>query len=169
MYGFGHCLHTRNHIQLSQVRISPFDANNYSLTGVWYIDRKMRMATHSAIVTVATGAPLELAKYPTVAPQGDEVLVKVTHTAAGPLDLHQAVGGLLVQHPLIMSDAVVGTVVKIGDRVKHFEVGDKVFGYCFAEARQRSWQSYATVPEDMVGKVCLSITKVSFRGNCSFY
>lgn len=116
------------------------------------------MASHSAIVTVAKRAPLELAKYPTVTPANNEVLVRISHTAAGPLELHQADGGLLITHPLVLNDAIVGTVVELGPNVQHLAVGDEVFGYSFAETKQRSWQSYATVPEDTVGKIPANIT-----------
>ncbi|KAF2155984.1 NAD(P)-binding protein [Myriangium duriaei CBS 260.36] len=116
------------------------------------------MAAHSAIVTVAPRAPLELTKAPTVAPETNEVLVKVEYSSAGPLELHQAEGGLLVTHPQILGDAVVGTVVRLGPDVKDLREGDRVFGFAFALPKQKSWQTYSTVEETMVGKLPDNIT-----------
>ena len=111
------------------------------------------MATHSAIVTGAKRQPLQIVKVPTVPPEGNEVLVKVEYSSTGPLELHQCDGGLLVQHPHVLGDAHVGTVVKLGPAVKRFKVGDKVFGYASSAPKQKSYQTYATVPENLIGKV----------------
>lgn len=52
--------------------------------------------------------------------------MRVEWTASTPLDLHQADGGLLVNHPQVLGDGTAGTVVKVGLGVKRLEVGDKV-------------------------------------------
>ncbi|KAH7041503.1 chaperonin 10-like protein [Microdochium trichocladiopsis] len=117
--------------------------------------------THKAVVTVAARAPLELATYPTVDPGAGELLIRVEWTAATPLHLHQADGGLLIQHPAILGSTMVGVVVQVGPEDKSsqgnvsFEVGDRVFGFCpplFGE-KARAFQEYATVPSWCFGKV----------------
>lgn len=82
--------------------------------------------THAAVVTVAPRAALEVIQLPTISPAKGEVRVRVAWTASTPLDLHQADGGLLVQHPQVLGDGVAGTVVEVGDGVEKLTVGDKV-------------------------------------------
>ena len=75
---------------------------------------------------MAVRAPLEIIEVPTIQPTGREVRVKVEWVASTPLDLHQADGGLLVEHPQILGDSPAGTVVETGPEVKYLAVGDKV-------------------------------------------
>ena len=84
------------------------------------------MSTHSAIVTTALRAPLEITQVPTLRPEAGEVKVQTEWTSMGPLQLHQADGGLLVSHPQILGDSIAGTVVEVGSHVKGLSVGDKV-------------------------------------------
>lgn len=84
------------------------------------------MTTHEAVVTVSPRAPLAIIQLPTIQPNDREVLVRVEWTASTPLDLHQADGGLLVKHPQVLGDGIAGTVVKIGLKVEHLAIGDKV-------------------------------------------
>lgn len=84
------------------------------------------MATHDAIATVAVRAPLEVVQVPTLHPEASEVRVKTEWTAMGPLELHQADGGLLVKHPQILGDAVAGTVIEVGPGIKSLKIDDKV-------------------------------------------
>ena len=84
------------------------------------------MVTHSAVVTVAAHAPLEILRVPTVAPGVGEVRVRVEWTASTPLDLHQNDGGLLVKHPQVLGDGIAGTVVEVGPEVNNLKHGDKV-------------------------------------------
>ncbi|KAI1127500.1 GroES-like protein [Nemania abortiva] len=110
--------------------------------------------THDGLVLVDTKTPYEVRKFPTVPPKGDEIMVNIKWTASTPLDLHQADGSLLVQHPMRTGSAGAGVVVEVGPDVKHFEVGDAVFG--FAPPQEPQWsthQEYSTAPEWAYGKV----------------
>lgn len=110
--------------------------------------------THDALVLVDTRTPYEVRKFPTVAPKGDEILINMKWTASTPLDLHQADGALLIEHPTRVGSAGAGVVVEVGPDVKHFQVGDRVFG--FAPPLKPEWrtrQEYCTVPEWTYGKV----------------
>ena len=93
------------------------------------------MATHPAVVTVATHAPLEILHVPTINPGPGEVRVRVEWTASTPLDLHQADGGLLVKHPQVLGDGIGGTVVEVGPGVKNLKLGDKVI---YKDSREES-------------------------------
>ncbi|KAI1198993.1 GroES-like protein [Nemania serpens] len=110
--------------------------------------------THDALVLVDTQTPYEVRKFPTISPKGDEILVNIKWTASTPLDLHQADGALLVEHPTRIGSAGAGVVVEVGPDVKHFRIGDRVFG--FAPPLQPEWrtrQEYCTVPEWAYGKI----------------
>jgi NADPH:quinone reductase-like Zn-dependent oxidoreductase len=109
------------------------------------------MSTHAAVVTVATRAPLEIRQVPTIHPSEGEVRVRVEWTASTPLDLHQADGGLLVKHPQVLGDGVAGTVVEVGPGVKRLKVNDEVFGFTWRSQKEKAHQTYATVPENLLG------------------
>lgn len=119
------------------------------------IERKkiIMASTHSAVVTVAARAPLELMDLPTVPPKAGEILVRNEWTASTPLDLHQADGGLLVQHPQVLGDGVAGTVVQVGEGVTNLKEGDKVFGFTWRTKVEKAHQEYVTAPEYLLGKV----------------
>lgn len=108
---------------------------------------------HPAVVTVGPGQPLEIHQVPTIAPEGNEVRMRVEWTASTPLDLHQADGGLLVNAPHILGSSVAGTVVEVGSDTKLLKPGDRVFGYTFRQRKERAQQLYVTTPETMLGKL----------------
>lgn len=111
------------------------------------------MSTHSAVVTVAIRAPLEIRQVPTITPAEGEVRVRVEWTASTPLDLHQNDGGLLVKHPQVLGDGIAGTVVQLGSGVKQLKMNDQVFGFGWREQKEKAHQEFATVPEVFLGKV----------------
>lgn len=110
-------------------------------------------ATHPAVVTMGAGQPLEIHQMPTVAPEANEVRIRVEWTVSTPLDLHQADGGLLVNPPHILGSSVAGTVVEVGPDTKMLRPGDRVFGYTFRQKKERAHQLYVTTPETMLGKL----------------
>lgn len=114
---------------------------------------RSQMATHTAVVTVAPRARLELHHVPTPTPSSGEVLIRNEWTASTPLDLHQNDGHLLVTPPQILGDAIAGTVQSVGPDVKNLEKGDKVFGYAFQGNVQKAHQEFVCVPEHLIGKV----------------
>jgi NADPH:quinone reductase-like Zn-dependent oxidoreductase len=108
---------------------------------------------HKAVVTVAPRAPLELIAVPTPIPKENEIRVRGEWTASTPLDLHQADGGLLVTHPQVLGDGLVGTVVEIGAAVKSFKVGDRVLGFSWAGQGSKAHQEFTVGDERLFGKV----------------
>ncbi|KAI0405755.1 GroES-like protein [Xylaria palmicola] len=109
--------------------------------------------THDGLVLVDTKTPYEVRKYPTISPRGDELMVNIKWTASTPLDLHQADGGLLVDYPMRVGSTGAGIVVEVGPDVKHFKVGDRVFGFAHQKPEWRTHQEYATAPEWVFGKI----------------
>jgi len=115
--------------------------------------------THSAVVMVAKRAPLAIHRVDTLAPEPGEVLIRVRWTASTPLNLHQADGGLLVNHPQGMGGNFAGVIVqKGGDEgssdKERLKVDDAVFGYEWRTEKGKTHQEYAVVPEFLVAKVC---------------
>ncbi|KAJ8120315.1 hypothetical protein ONZ43_g2945 [Nemania bipapillata] len=109
--------------------------------------------THDGLVLVGTRTPYEVRKFPTLSPKGNEIMINMKYTASTPLDLHQADGGLLVQHPMQTGSTGVGVVVEVGPDVKHFKIGDRVFGFAPKEPAWRTHQEYSTAPEWLYGKI----------------
>lgn len=112
-----------------------------------------RLRTHDGLVLVGTRVPFEVRKFPTLSPKGDEITVNVKWTASTPLDLHQADGGLLVEHPMRTGSTGAGIVVEVGPDAKHFQVGDRVFGFAHQKPEWKAHQEYSTAPEWVFGKV----------------
>ncbi|KPI36636.1 Enoyl LovC [Cyphellophora attinorum] len=111
------------------------------------------MSTHPQVVTVALGAPLEVRQVSTRRPKGNEVRVRVEWTASTPLDVHQALGGLLVvKYPQGLGDGTAGTVVSSGPNAR-YQVGDKVFGFTWRSNEEKSHQLYCVAPDILLGKV----------------
>jgi len=85
-----------------------------------------------------------------------EVLVRVSAAGVNPLD-NMIVRGevkLIVPYsfPLVMGNELVGTVEEIGDGVKQFAVGDRVYGR-MPLAKIGAFAEYAAVKADALAKV----------------
>ncbi|EHK50389.1 uncharacterized protein TrAtP1_007475 [Trichoderma atroviride] len=122
--------------------------------------------THPAVVIVAARAPLEILNQQTEAPGAGEVLVHVEWTSSTPLDLHQADGGLLVKPPQVMGSSFGGTVAAVGpidpanpdSHNPKLQVGDKVFGFAFRNAREKSHQTYSTTSTYLCSRLPANLT-----------
>ncbi|KAI1304381.1 GroES-like protein [Xylaria venustula] len=109
--------------------------------------------THAGLVLVGARVPYEVRRFPTISPKGDEIRVNIKWTASTPLDLHQADGGLLVEYPMRTGSTGAGIVVEVGPEAKHFQVGDRVFGFAHQQPAWKTHQEYSTAPEWVFGKV----------------
>ena len=110
--------------------------------------------THAALVFAGARKPYEVQQRPTVAPVGDEILIRSKFTASTPLDLHRADGGLLIKPGDLMGSVTVGGVEQVGPDVQTLRVGDHVFGWAFQEPKYQAHQEFVTAPEWLFGKVC---------------
>ena len=112
------------------------------------------MATHPAIATPSPRSPLTLLDLPTPTPASTEVQIHNLYTTVGPLELHQADGGLLiVTHPRVLGDAFAGLVLAIGSEVRGLAPGDAVFGFAFRAQAEKGWQSIVVTDAVNVPKV----------------
>lgn len=122
--------------------------------------------THPAVAIVAARAPLEILNQQTEAPGVGEALIHVEWTSSTPLDLHQADGGLLVKPPQVMGSSFGGTVAALGpidpanpdSHDPKLKVGDKVFGFAFRDAREKSHQTYLTTSTYLCSRLPTNLT-----------
>lgn len=98
------------------------------------------LAKMRAMVLDAPHQPLRLQEVPVPRPGPDQVLLRVHACGVCHTDLH-IVDGELAQPklPLILGHQIVGTVVETGERVGHFQLGERVgvpwLGYTDATCR----------------------------------
>lgn len=83
--------------------------------------------TMQAMVLEKQREPLVLKELPVPQPDPDQVLIRVHACGICRTDLHVADGDLTEPKlPLILGHEIVGTIVKIGENVKQFTVGDRI-------------------------------------------
>lgn len=84
----------------------------------------------------------------------DDVLIKVTATAINPIDwkLRDEFGDFLT-YPAVLGSDAAGEIVKVGDGVVDFVVGDRVFFQgIIGNANSSTFQQYCKMPAALVGK-----------------
>jgi NADPH:quinone reductase-like Zn-dependent oxidoreductase len=102
------------------------------------------------------GRELEIRDVPKPAPGAGEALVRASAAGVNPLD-NMIVRGevkLIVPYsfPLVMGNELVGTVEAVGDGVKQFAVGDRVYGR-MPLAKIGAFAEYAAVAEGALAHV----------------
>src|SRR5436309_1806226 len=80
-----------------------------------------------------TTGPSEVIRYgdlPDPVPKANEILIRVGAAALNPIDLYIRAGlvAMPLPKPFISGCDVAGTVAAVGPGVKHFKVGDRVWG-----------------------------------------
>lgn len=111
------------------------------------------MATHAAVIATGIKEPLQLQQVPTQTPKENQVRIRIEWVPSAPLDVFQVDAGLMAKFPQSLGDTAAGTVVEVGPNVKQLTIGDKVFGAFFHNEHQKSMQIFATVEENLLGKV----------------
>jgi NADPH:quinone reductase-like Zn-dependent oxidoreductase len=125
-----------------------------------------------AIVMHEYGGPevLQYADYPDPVPSKGEVLIRVAAAGINPVDLIQRSGGTKayfpVEFPGIIGWDLSGTVLKLGEGVKDFSIGDKVFAWAFhsyAELCVVKTEILAKIPEgiDLVEAAALPLVTMT--------
>lgn len=80
-----------------------------------------------AMQLVRKGQPLQQVELPIPTPSASEVLIKVSTCGVCRTDVHIVDGELPdLSYPSIPGHQIVGTIVKLGDKVTNFKVGDRV-------------------------------------------
>ncbi|KAJ7246567.1 chaperonin 10-like protein [Mycena haematopus] len=101
------------------------------------------MSTQQAIVVESPKAPFILGTRPIPSPGKGEVLIKTMSVALNPANWIQREYNILIdEYPAVLGNDVAGTVEEIGEGVKGFAKGDRVFG----TATKGGFQEYTTIP-----------------------
>jgi NADPH:quinone reductase-like Zn-dependent oxidoreductase len=107
-----------------------------------------------AIVMHEYGGPevLEYGDYPDPAPSKGEVLIRVAAASINPVDLVQRSGGTRayfpVEFPGVIGWDLSGTVLQLGEGVKDFSVGDRVFAWAF-----HSYAEFCVVKTEILARI----------------
>jgi NADPH:quinone reductase-like Zn-dependent oxidoreductase len=125
-----------------------------------------------AVVMHEYGGPevLQYADYADPVPRTGEVLIRVAAAGINPVDLIQRSGGTKayfpVEFPGIIGWDLSGTVLQLGEGVKDFLVGDKVFAWAFhtyAELCVAKTEILAKIPDgiDLVEAAALPLVTMT--------
>jgi NADPH:quinone reductase-like Zn-dependent oxidoreductase len=127
-----------------------------------------------AIVVHNYGGPGELQweEYRDPVPGPGEVLVRTAATSVNPIDFKRHSGAVKdfapIKFPGILGVDISGTVIKIGDGVHGFSVGDRVFGMAdqtYAELCVVKADALAKVPEGIALEEAAALPLVTTTGN----
>jgi NADPH:quinone reductase-like Zn-dependent oxidoreductase len=104
------------------------------------------------IIQTTTGGPdvLQLAERPKPTPNAGEVLVQVGAAGVNPVDAVVRAGyfPLLGQPPFTVGWDIAGKVVAVGQGVKRFAVGDRVFGMPRFPKEAAAYAEFVSAPAD---------------------
>lgn len=122
--------------------------------------------SHRASILHATKAQLkvEVRDTPSISP--GEVLIKVTAAAVNPVDwkLRDFMGKFL-RYPTVLGSDAAGEVVRVGDGVADFHVGDRVFFQGIINSIDAStFQEYCKMPAGLLGKTPSSMSDEQVGG-----
>jgi len=101
----------------------------------------------------AVGGPevIRIGDLPTPTPLPDEVLVKIGAASVNPVDTYIRAGKVAMNLPMpyILGCDLAGTITEVGQAVKRYKVGDRVWGSNQGLlGRQGTFAEYAAVQED---------------------
>lgn len=110
-------------------------------------------------------AELEFGDLTVPTPEKDQVLIKVYAVGLNPVDYKIVESGVSAwKYPHILGLDVAGKIVKVGDQVKDWKVGDRVSGHgdltkngCFAEYVSAPTYELAKIPDDITYETAASI------------
>jgi NADPH:quinone reductase len=89
----------------------------------------------------------------------DEVRVRVEAAGVGVWDPFEREGGFAKEFnvkprfPLVLGSDGAGTVDTVGDNVRHFKKGDRVYGIAFLNPKGGFYSQYAVVKENSVSRI----------------
>ncbi|KAF8643159.1 hypothetical protein AX16_009202 [Volvariella volvacea WC 439] len=110
--------------------------------------------TQKALFVDAPHGNLVIADREVDTPAAGELLVKVRSTALNPVDWKiQKWGWFVNEYPAVLGTDVAGDVVKVGEGVTKFKVGDKVFFQGSFINRYATFQQYVLADQAVTAKI----------------
>lgn len=111
-----------------------------------------------ALVLPSPHAQLIVTEVNVPKPGPGEILVKVQAASLNPVDwLIQKFNALISKYPAILGVDPAGDVVALGEGVKDFEIGDKVFFQAIFDNRRAAYQQYTIAKSEVVAKIPLNM------------
>ncbi|KAF2821548.1 putative alcohol dehydrogenase [Ophiobolus disseminans] len=116
------------------------------------------MATQTALIVETIGAPvISHSTFPVPQPGPKQIQVRVTVAGLNPHDQKGRDIGLFIKNslPAILGSDVVGIVTTLGDGVRRFAIGDRVFGQASMApvSVSKALQEYAVLDENFAATV----------------
>ncbi|KIK55209.1 hypothetical protein GYMLUDRAFT_47960 [Collybiopsis luxurians FD-317 M1] len=118
------------------------------------------MSTQHALILEGKQQPFVISKrlIPQAAP--GELVVKVEAVALNPVDWKiQSSGFIVSSYPAVLGTDIAGDIEQVGEGVKGWEKGDRIFFQGFFNPPDRGgFQQYTTIPADLVARIPLKYT-----------
>ena len=137
-----------------------------------YLAEESRSSTGAAVKPPTTktmraaaidrfGGPEEITLHTLPVPEvgPNEVLIRIESAGVGVWDPYEREGGFVKmsgsepKFPYVLGSDGAGTVVAVGERVRRFHKGDRVYAFGFANPKGGFYAEYATVKEDDVSLI----------------
>ncbi|KIK55211.1 hypothetical protein GYMLUDRAFT_231149 [Collybiopsis luxurians FD-317 M1] len=112
------------------------------------------MSTQHALILEGKQQPFVISKrlIPQAAP--GELVVKVEAVALNPVDWKiQSSGFIVSSYPAVLGTDIAGDIEQVGEGVKRWEKGDRIFFQRFFPPDRGGFQQYTTIPADLVARV----------------
>ncbi|KAF5342021.1 hypothetical protein D9611_002056 [Ephemerocybe angulata] len=115
----------------------------------------MSPETQTALPLNAKFGDFVLDTIPVPSPGREEVLVKVTSAALNPVDWKiQKYGWWIEKYPSVFGTDLAGEIVRLGEGVSTFEIGDKVFFQgSYGQSEYNGFQQYALADIHTIAKI----------------
>ncbi|KAJ7508956.1 GroES-like protein [Mycena galericulata] len=112
------------------------------------------MPEQKALILTEQNAPFTIASWPIPKPGPGEILIKLKAIALNPIDWKQQKFGWYIEKwPAVVGFDIAGDVEELGEGVQGFSKGEKVFALGYLSNETSSFQQYAVIAHDLVGKI----------------
>ncbi|KAJ7437568.1 chaperonin 10-like protein [Mycena galericulata] len=115
---------------------------------------QLRNHRKKALVIKEEKAPFTLETIPIPIPGVGQILIKIKAAALNPVDWKQQKYGLYIEkYPAVLGWDIAGDVEELGEGVQGYSKGERVFALAHWTNGMSSFQQYAVIPSDILGKI----------------
>ncbi|KAJ7501441.1 GroES-like protein [Mycena galericulata] len=112
------------------------------------------MPEQKALVIKEEKAPFTLETIPIPKPGVGQILIKIKAAALNPADWKRQKYGLHIEkYPAVLGWDIGGDVEELGEGVQGYSKGERVFALAHWTNGMSSFQQYAVIPSDILGKI----------------